>query len=82
MTFKERRIRCALSQEDIARELHVTIDTVSKWECGRSSPTITQRRKLAILLDLTLDELFALFPPKPRRQRLRSRLGAARTALI
>lgn len=79
MTFKERRLRRGLPQEEIARELQVTIETVSKWECGRSSPTISQRRKLANLLGMTLDELFEMFPPKPRTSRLRSRMSAARS---
>lgn len=82
MTFKERRLRLALSQEEIARELQVTIETVSNWECGRSSPTISQRRKLANLLGITLDELFEMLPPKPRTPRVHSRMSAARSLAV
>jgi len=38
-TFKERRLEANLSQEDLARELSVSLNTVGAWERGRYIPS-------------------------------------------
>jgi transcriptional regulator with XRE-family HTH domain len=63
MTFKETRLRRGLSQAQIATVLKVTVETVSNWECGRSTPTITLWQKLADLLQISLDDLYEMFRP-------------------
>jgi len=37
--IKELRIRLNLTQEQFAWKLGVTSQTISRWECGRFSPT-------------------------------------------
>ena len=51
-----------LSQAAIARELEVSREAVSKWLRGRSSPRPDKLLRLALLLDLTLDEMVARVP--------------------
>ncbi len=46
-----------LSQEEVANKLHVTRQTISKWELGETSPDITEAKQLADLFAVSLDEL-------------------------
>lgn len=46
-----------LTQQDIADELHVTRQTVSSWETGRSYPDISSLIRLATVYGLSLDTL-------------------------
>jgi len=48
-----------LTQGDLANQLHVSIQAVSKWERGLNFPDITLMEPLAELLDLTVTELMA-----------------------
>ena len=48
-----------LNQAALARELDVSREAVSKWLQGRSSPRPDKLLKLALLLDLTLDQIVA-----------------------
>lgn len=49
-----------LSQEKVAEVLHISRQTVSKWELGKSLPDFESLMKLAVLFDFSLDELFDL----------------------
>ena len=51
------RTRRDLSQQDLARELHVTREAVSKWENGRGFPEVSLLRPLAAALGVTVSEL-------------------------
>ena len=51
-----------LSQAAVARELDVSREAVSKWLKGRSSPRPDKLLRLALLLDLTLDQIVARVP--------------------
>ena len=46
-----------LSQEDLAKEIGVTRQTISKWELNETSPDLKQAAKLAGLFEISLDEL-------------------------
>ena len=46
-----------LSQEDLAREIGVTRQTISKWELNETSPDLKQAAKLAELFDVNIDDL-------------------------
>ena len=67
LTFKEWRILRGLSQQDLAALLHVTPETISNWERGVCQPSVSQRRHIAEALDITLEEVFRLFPPSSRQ---------------
>lgn len=55
--LKKLRNKKGLSQEDIANEVHVTRQSVSKWESGDSTPDLATTVKLAELFDVSLDYL-------------------------
>ena len=46
-----------LTQRYVAYELSITDKAVSKWENGKSKPTLDELRKLSILYDIPFDEL-------------------------
>lgn len=51
------RKRGGLSQEAVAEKLGVSRQTVSKWETDETVPDIRQSKKMAMLYDISLDEL-------------------------
>ena len=55
--IKEFRKRKALSQEELALELHVVRQTISKWETGLSVPDALQLISLAEILEVSVSEL-------------------------
>lgn len=54
--FNARKKR-GLSQEEVAEELGVSRQTISKWELDETLPDIRQSKKLATIYGLSLDEL-------------------------
>ena len=53
-TLRENR---NLSQEDLARKLQISRQSISKWEQGISYPSILYLVPLTKILDCTLEEL-------------------------
>ena len=51
------RKKCGLSQEEVAERLGVSRQTVSKWETDETLPDIRHSKKMAVLYNLSLDEL-------------------------
>lgn len=51
------RKKCGLSQEDVAEKLGISRQTVSKWETDETVPDIRQSKKMAVLYNMSLDEL-------------------------
>ena len=49
-----------ITQEQLAQELHVTGQAVSKWENGLSTPDIELLPRLSVFFGVTIDELFAM----------------------
>lgn len=73
MTLGERlrclRQRSGLSQEEVAQDLFVSRQSVSKWELDQSEPGVENLRALAKLYGVTLDELLeGESPDVPARQ--------------
>ena len=58
--LKRFRIAKNLTQEDIAEFLHITPQSVSKWERGESYPDITFLPALANILETSIDELIGM----------------------
>lgn len=52
-----RRKRAGLSQESLAEQLGVSRQAVSKWECGECAPDTENLIALAVLYDVSLDDL-------------------------
>lgn len=51
------RKKCGLSQEEVAEKLGVSRQTISKWEIDETLPDIRQAKKMAVLYNLSLDEM-------------------------
>ena len=49
-----------MTQDDLARELNISYQAVSKWENGVSSPDISNIKALAQLFGVSIDTLFGL----------------------
>lgn len=47
-----------LTQEDLAKELGITFQAISKWERGNSLPDITLIPDISRILDISIDRLF------------------------
>lgn len=55
--LKQYRLDAGLSQEDLARRIFVTRQTISNWERGKTYPDIQSLLLLSEQLDVTIDEL-------------------------
>ena len=53
--LKSARKAKGLSQEELAIKLNVVRQTISKWETGETIPDIDSLKKLAVLLDFSID---------------------------
>lgn len=51
------RKKSGFSQENVAEQLGVSRQTISKWETDETLPDIRQSKKLAMLYHMTLDQL-------------------------
>ncbi|MBR4880430.1 MAG: helix-turn-helix transcriptional regulator, partial [Clostridia bacterium] len=64
ITFGQRlkilRKEASLTQGDLAEQLMVAVQTVSKWECDTSMPDISQLIPLSALLGVTTDCLLGI----------------------
>ena len=57
--LQELRKQKGMTQEELAKELHVTRTAVSKWESGRGYPNIDSLKALAKSFSVTVDELLS-----------------------
>ncbi len=55
--LKSLRVSGDISQEKLAKELNVSVKTISHWETGYSEPSLSQLVHLAAFFDVTLDDL-------------------------
>ena len=52
------RVNARMTQEEVAREIHVSKNTIVNWEKGTSEPSINQGKELASLYNMPLDYIF------------------------
>ena len=57
--LKSLRVKQGLTQKDLADQLHVTFQTVSKWENDENEPDISTLKELAKLYDCSIDYLLS-----------------------
>ncbi|MCH5171981.1 MAG: helix-turn-helix domain-containing protein [Erysipelotrichales bacterium] len=55
--LKELRIQKNLTQDDVASHLHISRQSVSKWEQGINEPDIQTLKQLCLLFEVPIDEL-------------------------
>ena len=51
------RNRKGWTQKDLSENVGFSVDTISRWERGERSPKLEDLKKIARVLDITLDEL-------------------------
>lgn len=56
--LKRLRTRANLTQQEVANKLHITRQSISKWEQNISLPPLSVILELVEILSCTLDELF------------------------
>lgn len=52
------RVNADMTQDDVAKSMKISKNTLVNWEKGVSEPTITQGRKLSELYNIPLDNIF------------------------
>lgn len=52
------RVNAGLTQEEVARRIHVGKQTIVAWENGNSEPKLSQARELSKLYKMPLDYIF------------------------
>lgn len=52
------RINAGLTQEDVARKMHVGKQTIVSWEKGITEPKMSQCRELSEIYNFPLDNIF------------------------
>lgn len=57
ISLEAARVNAKMTQEEAAAEMTVSRNTILNWESGKSEPTITQARRLAILYGLPLESI-------------------------
>lgn len=57
MNLRKLRIATGMTQVVLAKKMNVDQSTVSLWETGGAKPLTKHRKKLAKLLNCTLDDL-------------------------
>lgn len=70
ITLKAARVNCGLSQQEAARHVGVSPDTLRNWEAGRSYPNAINILKIEMAYGITYDQLS--FLPKNNAQSVKS----------
>ena len=57
--IQERRIDAKITQEELAKKMHVSLATIDKWEKGKVLPDVKKLEKLAIVLGTSIVEMLS-----------------------
>ena len=60
ITLKAARVNVGLTQEDVAKKLNKSENTIVNYENGKSTPDIETGKALAALYGLSVDDLIFL----------------------
>ncbi len=52
------RVNAGLTQEEVAKNMKISKNTLVNWEKGVSEPTVTQGLRLSELYNMPLDNIF------------------------
>ena len=64
--LKYRKLK-GLSQEELGKLLHVSRQTISKWESNQSSPDIQSCKEMAKIFDISLEEILGEKPKEDKK---------------
>lgn len=57
-----------LTQQEVATQMYVTRQTISRWEQGKTMPNIYALKDLAQLYNVSLDQLVAMHPSNSKEE--------------
>ena len=57
--LKQLREEKGMTQQKIADKLYVTRQAVSRWECGARYPDLLTAKKIAEILEVSVDEMLS-----------------------
>lgn len=57
-----------LTQQEVATQMYVTRQTISRWEQGKTMPNIYASKDLAQLYNVSLDQLVAMHPSNSKEE--------------
>lgn len=60
MTLKALRVNKGLTQEQLAKELNVTSDTISNWERAITFPNVIQIKSITDFYQVSFDDIIFL----------------------
>lgn len=52
------RVNAGMTQEEVAKRMKISKNTLVNWEKGMSEPSVTQGRELAVIYNIPLDNIF------------------------
>lgn len=58
ITLRAARVNAGLTQEEVAKKLHVNKQTIVNWENNLSEPKISQARALCDLYGISINNIF------------------------
>lgn len=58
ITLAAARVNAGLTQEDVAKELHVSKQTIVNWEKGKCAVGYAQAKALEALYNIPMDNIF------------------------
>lgn len=58
ITLAAARVNAGMTQRDVAKEMHISKQTLVNWEKGNSEPTVSQSRRLSELYKIPLENIF------------------------
>ena len=68
LKIKEYRNKAGLTQKDLADELHVTFQAVSRWENDDAEPSFDMLRDMCRILNCSTDDLFEITKPNVEQE--------------
>lgn len=68
-TLRDVRILRQKSQHELATDVGVSPSAITLWETGKSQPSMAHRKILGRALGLSEEEMYCIFPPRPRCER-------------
>ena len=52
------RVNARLTQEEVAKKMKISKNTLVNWEKGKAEPTISRGRQLSTIYKISLDNIF------------------------
>ena len=68
LKIKEYRTKAGLTQKDLADELHITYQAISRWENDSAEPSFDMLKDLCKILNCSMDDLFEIDKPNVEKE--------------